>query len=260
MLRKVVLFSLIALVAVLGLGASFAFAQADAPDTEEDAPVRPRDIIDPDVIKEAVASALGLTVDELEAAHEEGMTLSDIAAQQGVEMEEVRAAAEEARNEMIDDALEAGTIDEEQAERLRNAPFRGPRGRRGGPHGVLRGFLREIVDPDVVKEAVANTLGLTVEEVQAAREEGATLPELAEEQGVEMEDIRVATEEVMADMIQQAIDDETITEEQGQRLLDALETGPGLFFGGRGRCHGGFGSPPPGAPEDAPVDLNAQDA
>ena len=85
-----------------------------------------------------MADALGLTVEEIEAARADGVTLPELAEEQGVEMAEVRAAAEAAKAEMVQAAVDEGLITEAQAERIlshEGFPCRRGRGFRPGPHG-----------------------------------------------------------------------------------------------------------------------------
>ena len=101
---------------------------------------------------EAIAGALGISVEELEAAQAEGTPLFALAEERGVEMETVRAAMEAVREEAIDQALADGEITQEQADWLRSRPAfgqgpmggNGPFGGRGpcdgeGPHGPHSG-------------------------------------------------------------------------------------------------------------------------
>ncbi len=73
-------------------------------------------------MEEAVASAFGLTTDELQAMKAEGQTLWDYAAEQGLTVADFQSKMESARNAAIDAALADGAISQEQADRLRNAP------------------------------------------------------------------------------------------------------------------------------------------
>ena len=226
-MRKFFTFSAVGLLVLLIIAGTAAFtwanvdaAQTDQPDgvTGERPTVPIREIVDPEVIKAAVADALGLTVEELEEAREAGMTIPEVAEEQGVEMDDVRTAAEAARVEMVQDAVDEGLITEEEAEWMLN--HRGPRGRHGfGRHGPCCRFLREVIDADMMKAAVAGALGLSVDELEAAREAGKTIAEVAEEQGVEMDDVRAAAESAKEEMVQDAVDEDLITEEQAERIL-----------------------------------------
>lgn len=64
----------------------------------------------------AIAEALGLTADELYAMRASGQTLAEIAAEQGVELEDVWAAQQAARAEVLAQMVADGVITQEQAD------------------------------------------------------------------------------------------------------------------------------------------------
>jgi hypothetical protein len=93
-------------------------------------------------------------------------------------------------------------------------------GQRTGPCGLTREVLQQIVDRQALAQVVADTLGLTVEELQEARESGTRLLELAEEQDVDPAEIRAAVKAAVVEMIQDAADDGLITAEQAECILN----------------------------------------
>lgn len=98
-------------------------------------------------------------------------------------------------------------------------PTDGPRGtilREG--FGPGRGLLAEYAD--IMHGAMAQLLGMSPEEVTEARAEGRMLHELAADAGVEMTELHAVMTTVRADMIEAALDDGVLTEEQAQRMLD----------------------------------------
>ena len=109
-------------------------------------------------------------------------------------------------------------------------------------------------------DAVAEALELTPEEFFAELHVGKTLEEIAEKQGVEIEDvhdaINAARGEAMRDAIEQAVVNGRITQEQADWLLKGLELGflpRGRGFGFGHRMRKGFGSfAPRSAPSVAP--------
>ena len=241
-------------------GATVAFAQDDVTGTgnvpalvqqvqQEDAPEDgPRgnrgngelrelasQVFDKDEMKAVVADALGLTVEELDAAKEAGTKLPELAEAQGVEVEDVKAVVQAYRETAVADAINAGIITEEQGEQLL-----GHEGRRGGKHGRRGGRFGGIVDRDVVQATVADTLGITVEELEAAKEAGTSIEDLAAENGVDVETIREAVDAVKAEAVQQAVEDGTITQEQADQIL----SGEGRQ-GRRGGPRGGGNGPAP---------------
>ena len=251
-MKKLSRFVIVGVVALMAIaGATMVFAQEGGATTEnapafvqEDAPADgPRNgsrgngelrelasqVFDRDEMKAAIADALGVTVDELEAAKEDGTKLRELAEAQGVDMETIQEAIQAYRETAVADAIAAGTITEEQGEQLLSHDGKcgeKKQGRRGGRLG-------RFVDRETVAAAVADTLGISVEELQAAKEAGTSMEELAAENGVELEDIRTAIETVKAEAVQQAVEDGTITQEEADRILSGE--------GRRGPHKGGFG-------------------
>ena len=72
--------------------------------------------MDQEIMHEAIAEALGIGEEELEAAFADGKTPFILAEELGVNFEEVQAAMQAARAEAVQKAIDDGTITEEQAE------------------------------------------------------------------------------------------------------------------------------------------------
>jgi hypothetical protein len=115
---------------------------------------------------------------------------------------------------------------------------------RGFDYGFSRGMGGQLG-----LEAAAEALGMTADELFAQLWGGKTLADLAEEKGVDLQDVqdavRAAGEAAFRDAIQQAVEDGTLDEGHAAWLLEGLENGylGGRGFGGFGGCHGrgGFG-------------------
>jgi DNA-binding phage protein len=188
----------------------------------------------------ALAEALGMTVEEVHAAL--AGTIAELADSQGMALEEVVDALIAPVIERIQQAVEDGNITQEQADErveqmeanvlkgLQTGSWFSQRGRgsRGRPGGVRPAILAE-------------TLGMTTEELCKALADGqarsiATIAELAEAQGVALQDVVDASLAPMVERIQQAVDDGRITQEKAderieqmeERLLEALESGSGF--------------------------------
>ena len=131
-------------------------------------------------------------------------------------------------------------------------PFgeRGPGGP-GGPHGK-RGL------DGAALETVANVLDMSTDDLSAALEDGQTLQDLADEAGVDMQEIfdalSVVREESIRENIAQAVEDGTLTQEKADWLLEGLDKGfldgPGFRFGRGGRGDGKFQLPDDSAAPD----------
>ena len=132
----------------------------------------------------------------------------------GITVEELEAAQLEARATLIEQAEADGTITAEQANLLLALPE-----------------LQTYMDHEAW---LAAALGMSVEELQAAREDGVRLSELIEELGLDPAGVRDSVETARAEAIQQAADDGVITQAQADEIL----SGSGFRFGG-GRGFGG---------------------
>jgi hypothetical protein len=92
---------------------------------------------------------------------------------------------------------------------------------------------------------MAKALGITVEELQAARTEGKPLGVLIYELQLDPATVRTQMRTAFEEAIGQAVTDGVITQEQADQMLQGPGFGPGGpggrgGFGGRG---GGFGGP-----------------
>ncbi len=180
---------------------------------------------------EAIAAALGVTVEDITAARQqvasdrideavEAGALSAERAQKiraalalGVTAEEIRAAARQVALDRIGTAVEDGRIGEERADEIRQKIESGETPSR---HRLGRGwaFARFGFGP----EAIAAALGVTVEDITAARQQ------------------------VASDRIDEAVEAGALSAERAQKIRAAFESGEKLERGrgvrGHHRCAG----------------------
>ncbi len=119
-------------------------------------------------------------------------------------------------------------------------------------HGWGRGFHHGF-GGQVGLEAAAEVLGITTDELSNQLWAGETLASLAEEAGVDLVELRDAVEAARVgatrDAIEQAVEDEVLSRDHADWLLEGLDKGywNGFGRGGRGAFHGpgfkGFGPP-----------------
>lgn len=95
-----------------------------------------------DAIHEATADALGMTVAEFDAAIASGMTLVEIAAEQGVDVDTVLEARNAAVEAQLDELVADGYLTEAQAERISEHAGQGA-GRMGGWFSAARGMFQQ---------------------------------------------------------------------------------------------------------------------
>ena len=201
-----------------------------------------------------IADLLGITVEELQEALEGGATVRDLLDEAGIDAETVQQALEAARIEAIEQAVEDGELTQEQADRLLERmaekgldPFERAIAERFMPQfrnwvghiaDMARGLVRRAFEQgmrygrflglteltqDTRLGILADALDMTEGEVEAALEEGTTLAELAEQQGVELEVIQEALCQARLGELDEAVEEGRISQEAADRLYQQIE-------------------------------------
>ena len=161
----------------------------------------------------------------------------------GISVDEYDAAVEQAREQVVGEALDEGWLTEEQAERMQER-FEEGFGRRGG---MDRGFMGPHMGPMGHGETslvgvAADALDMSVEDLHAELQDGNTIAELAEEKGVDTQEIIDAYLAQLEEHLAQAVEDGKITQNQAdwmleqaaERVPEQLEnTWEGRFPGGK---------------------------
>jgi hypothetical protein len=138
----------------------------------------------------------------------------------GITVEELEAAQAQAHEAAVQQAVDEGLIDQEQADLM------------------VAGYkLRQYVDRDAL---LADALGISVEELQAARDEGKPMAVIIYEQDLDPVTLRTNMQTAIEETMEQAIADGVVTQEQ----LDQITAGPRDNFGPGGfPGRGGFDGP-----------------
>lgn len=161
----------------------------------------------------------------------------------GITVEELAAARRQAMAAYLADAVTAGNITQEQADLA-----------------LAKYALRDVIDQ---KALLAEALGMTEEELQAALDDGQSLPDLMAAQGMDADTLQTNVQAAYEAAVARAVADGVITQAQADAVL-AQESNFGLFGGhGRGgRGHHGRGGPwslpslPDSDSDDATTDTN----
>ena len=188
-----------------------------------------------------LAEELGISVEKLQTAQEAaqattrdngGDPKTALATELGITVAALQAAHEAVAEAQLAQALADGRITQEEYD-LRQA--------------------HRAVEDSVDREAIlAGVLGITVDELQAARAEGVRLPDLLAQYDVEKSTLDAAMQSAFEDALKEAVADNTITQEQADALAsqkDAGRHGPGPGGPGGERDHG-RGGPGLGDPGD----------
>ena len=188
-------------------------------------------------VLDTVAEALGLTSDEVKQGLRDGNSLADLAAEQGVDAADVRAALVAEANERIDQAVQNGRLDEADADEKRAmveervddlierdpSEFEGRKGRghhRGHGHG--RGHRHGLAGSGIGSE-VPELLGLSAEEIRNGFRDGKSLADLAAEQGVSVDEVTAALTTGLEERLDGALEEGKIDEERADEIRERFE-------------------------------------
>jgi hypothetical protein len=78
-----------------------------------------------DIIHQNLADALGISLDEIDSLVDDGQTLAEIAVSQGLDLTEFRDLMIQARADALTEAVELGSLTQEQADWLASRGFGG---------------------------------------------------------------------------------------------------------------------------------------
>lgn len=106
-------------------------------------------------------------------------------------------------------------------------PF-GDRGPRDGS-GTLHNYM---------SEAMADALGMTVEELEASHEAGEYMYDIAEAQGLSVDDLFALMQDARTAALAAALEDGVMTQDQFEFMQSRGGMGHGGYGGGRGACDG----------------------
>ncbi len=126
-MKRIIVTSLLVVAALAIFSTGAVFAQDNQPPFTPQGRMQGGGLLH-DYMVEALAEALGLTVDQLEARLEGGETAYQVALAQGIAAEDIPALLSTARAKALDVAVAAGAITQEQADWMKSRGF----GRKGG--------------------------------------------------------------------------------------------------------------------------------
>jgi polyhydroxyalkanoate synthesis regulator phasin len=151
----------------------------------------------------------------------------------GISVDDYNAAVDKAQQQVLDEAVTDGVLTEDQAEKMQErlaeqpgAGMMGPgmRGGRGMGMGMSgRGMMGGMGGSRLLTTA-ADKLGMSLDDLQTALQDGKTIAGLAEEKGVDIQTIIDAyLAEVKSDL-DEAVADGKITQEQADEQLEQAKT------------------------------------
>ena len=162
---------------------------------------------------EVVATQLGLSVTELGTAYQEGM---EALLELGVDQASLRNAIMSAKSQLLAETVAAGTITQAEANEMNFSFGHWGKAAHRGPH------LPDFMDIARLQELAADSLGLTEEELEAAKTEGLNSLDL------DRATVVAALHDAWQQLVDEAVAADTITQAEADELT--------VSFGHRGKA------------------------
>ena len=162
----------------------------------------------------AMADALGLKADELQKRLDAGERMWDIAKGLGISTTDFKTKMDEAFNKAIDAALADKAITQEQANWLKQRI----QWREEKP---TFGFRNEYME-----QALEKALGLKWEDVRSRIQNGETFADILKKQGISEDEFKTKMIEAATQLIDQAVKDGKLTQDQANRMIENLKNRP----------------------------------
>ena len=176
-----------------------------------------------------LAEVFGMTVEELKAELSSGKTVAELAKEKGIDLQQM---AVDKLTERLQQAVDNGRLTQEEADQ-KLAEMQAK---------IESGEAFERPDKGNRLEGWAETLGMTVEELQAALDAGQTPKEIAAAKGIDLQQLAV---DKITERLQQAVENGRLTQDEADQKLaeiqEKIESGEGTFFKPGDRSHGKFG-------------------
>jgi len=145
----------------------------------------------------------------------------------GISVDEYDAALDQARDQVLDKAVEEGNLTQDQADRIRERADEGfgpgmmGRGMMGrGMMGRGLGMMGDSEDSLIA--VAADKLSMTVDELTTQLKDGKTVADLAQEKGVDLQTMFDAFLAARQETLSQAVTDGKITQEQADQMLEHM--------------------------------------
>lgn len=177
--------------------------------------------------------------------------LDKLAALLNIDRSKLDSAIKDAGKQTADEAVKNGDLTQSQADKVKERIDQGQPGWFGMPgcFGKMgRPFFdglagKALIAKDTVVKAVADKLGMTVDDLQAAFKSGKSLADLEKDKGISDQDLRAAVADAVKPQLDQAVADGKMTQKQADSIIDSIKNGKFPMMLGWGRGHWPEGRP-----------------
>ena len=169
----------------------------------------------------ALAQALGVSVEQLEAALEEQRSVRELANARDMDIGGIRSISSKAYRRIVLRALVEGLLTQDKANKLLAGEL--------NEIDLLSECLRSSGDyKERLHAAAAETLKISVSDLEAAFSHDQTLRQLAEAHDVDIDEVRSAMKSVHQEQIRQAVNNGEINQIQAEQLQEQFTLAPWL--------------------------------
>lgn len=192
-----------------------------------------------DYVEQALADKLGMTEAQIETEQAKGKSLSQIAIDKGTVQADVAALLTEVHKTALAKAVTGGLLTQAQADAmLQMMTANGFNDGFGGMMSGGRGGYGQI--HTYVEQALADKLGMSLADLDAAEAKGQSWSQIAISKGTAAADVNALLAEVHKTALAKAVTDGVLTQAQADAMLQNMTAngfndgfGPGMM-GGRG--------------------------
>ncbi len=231
-LKRLTVVALAAVMILTTLGTVAAQGPGNGPDTQSPGPRPGEHVLG--ALLQHLQEATGLSVEELRAQREEGMTFADLFRENGLDPETVAADVKAQLTTEIEQAVADGRITQEQADqwvagldeaidRVLNSPEALGAGLRNLQERARQARERtaEMLSRSLIG-TLAEMSGVEPRDLMREWVEAGSLATVIEAHGLSVDDVVSATEAKITEKINEAVSEGKMTEEQATQALDGL--------------------------------------
>ncbi len=180
------------------------------------------------VMHDALAEFLGMTPEELTALHESGTTMQTLLDERGLTFEAFHALMDDVRAAAVADGILPEGKNGSMADRR---DHQGDFNRRDGGYrsmNSMQGPLDQEVIAPYMHTALAEILGVSVDDLDALHDSGDTIQTLLDQHGLTLEEFGPLMAEARASAVAAALADGVITQEGADLMLGRLANFDGM--------------------------------
>jgi lambda repressor-like predicted transcriptional regulator len=177
---------------------------------------------------QSIAQALQMGVNDLQAALKSGKTITQLASEKGVDLKALMSTLTSKISQRLQQAVSGGKMTQDQADQKLNTLQSGLN--TWFTTGAMPADLKQLNILRQAHKVLADALGMSVQDLNAALKSGKTIAQLAQNKGVSLDTLVNDVTAKRSQELQKAVQDGKMTQVQADKELNALKTGATQWF------------------------------